>query len=77
MTEPLVMHHDTSGIIAVLKRKQCPTQDHYGDTGCDRATHTYLTIANVTVLQADETDWCLEQCLLARHAEQTLTGQDV
>jgi len=82
MTQPLVLHYDTSGILAVLKTERCPGQKTgfggigHGTCGCDhdRIRHT---IAHVNVLQPGEETWCLEQCLLARRAEQTLTGQDV
>ena len=80
---PLVMHYDSSGILAVLKTEPCPGQNtafanvtQHSTCGCDQDQIRYR-IANVTVLQPDENNWVLEQCLLARHAEQTLTGQDV
>ena len=74
MTEPLVMHY-APGILAVLKTEHCPVQPHYGDIGCDQE-HVVYRIIHLTLLQPDEETWVLEQCLLARKAEQLLTGQD-
>lgn len=80
MTQPLIMTYNRGGILAVLKTEPCPGQKNnwgivHSTCGCDQ-DHIRYFIANITVLQPGEEDWCLEQCLLARRAEQTLTGQD-
>jgi hypothetical protein len=62
----LVMHY-APGVLAVLKRHDCPGQytsfspkRMHSTCGCD-SDHQIFTIAGVTVLQNGEQSWCLER----------------
>jgi len=78
MTPKLVLHYAPGGILALLKTEPCPGQQ--GPWGimhsrcCDK-DHVIYRIVNITLLTHDDETWCLEQCLLARRAEQLLMGQ--